>query len=214
MFFERSRYTPLSISPGTISAHDCLQPKLFHLLDSAAHHIHSLQLRCLGLSLDTSISCTWDITLLGALDLLLDPPSASAGFAFLTGTALPNLKRLSLRSVHKNLFTLLIRSTLTQLVIDIIYERPTSMEWADLLEQLPLLEHLILKDAVNLSELFGHCRTPPPPKKISMSHLSSIKLSDTFQFMRLLEYLILSTLQTLTVSLDDIRHRHTDGGRP
>ena len=202
-FLARSKHIPLYITLDTSSTGDRLQPKLFHLLDAAAHRTRSLQLRCAGLCDDASTSRTWDAPLLETIDLSLSYSSTPADFAFLTGATLPNLKRLSLRSVHADLCTSLFRSTLVRLVIHESHGTRTSMQWAGLLEQMPLLEHLVLSDTMESSGSSEYIRASPLLRTVTMAHLSNVDFADSLECVRLLEYLVLPTLQTLTISVFD-----------
>ena len=202
-FLERSKHTPLYITPGTISVGKRLQLKHSRLLASAAPRIRSLQLRCLGIRIDASSSRTWDAPLLETIDLSLWDSPASAGFAFLTCATLPKLKKLSLRYVCTDLCTPLFKSTLTRLMVDAPSSRLESVRWASLLEQIPLLGYLELRDAVKLHEPFEYIHPSPHSTKVIMAHLSSVVFSDALDCVQLLEYLALPTLQTLTVSLFD-----------
>ena len=83
------------------------------------------------------------------------------------------------------------------------YLPPT--QWASLLEQMPLLEHLTLYGTVTLDESFEYTHPPPPSTSVVILCLAEINFGDRagrFGYARPLEHLGLPALRTLTVTED------------
>ena len=179
MFLELSKGVPLSITPGTQVFENELQPEIFSLLIPEASRIRSLSL-CLPTTLPLDLtSKVWDAPLLESIDLYHGHQSMpdDRAIAFIQDVALPTLRSLSLATFSYTAAHDIPRSTLTTLVIRHPVAALRVAEWVDVLDALPLLEHLVLVHAMK-ANTNDEPVSRPVARSVTMARLVHVELRD------------------------------------
>ena len=206
MFFALSKEISLSIIPGNQVNENELDSSIFSLLAPEAPRIRSLHL-CLSRDLLEDLASwwdkPWDAPMMEAISLewsdTEELPEMHECLGFIGGD-LPALRSVSLTAPPCYFTDYFLQPTLTKLVVRHPTLPMSPEEWVDLLEELPLLEHLVLERA--LQDPFF--RTPLTDEILEMEHLKHLELHELQTGRRcadLLDRLALPECRTLILTV-------------